>query len=168
MRFWAGIGSRSTPQDIALRQFNVSIKLANLGYILRSGGAAGSDTNFELGCDKVGGKKQIFLPIKGFNNHSSDLFVADWPHEEEARKIAEFFHPAWDQCTPFAKNCHTRNVAQILGWNLDKPVEFVFCYTTNGKKKGGTAQAMRIAEHHNIPIFNMFYPDVENIIKFLD
>jgi len=88
---------------------------------------------------------------------------------EEALKLAEFYYGnSWKWLSDWVKNAHARNVAQVLGWTLDDPTEFVFCYTDNGKKKGGTAQAMRVAEDYNIPIFNLYYPDVENFIKFLD
>ncbi len=87
---------------------------------------------------------------------------------DEARKLAEKYHPNWAACSEFARNCHARNMAQVLGWTLDDPVDFVVCYTHNGLKKGGTAQAMRVAEAMRIPIFNLFYDDVENFLKFID
>lgn len=45
---------------------------------------------------------------------------------------------------------------QILGKNLDKPVEFVVCWTKNGKDIGGTGAAIRCALDHGIPVYNLF------------
>lgn len=48
----------------------------------------------------------------------------------------------------------TRNSFQALGLNLDRPADFIVCYTDGGKLKGGTAQALRIAADYQIPVFN--------------
>lgn len=166
---YAGIGSRYIPIEIEDRIQSIAYSLAKLGYTLRSGAAIGSDYNFERGCNLAGGDKEIFLPNKGFQDHESSYYVENWTLYLEALKLAEFYYGnGWKFLSDWAKNAHARNVAQVLGWTLDDPCEFVFCYTNNGKKKGGTAQAMRVAEDYNIPIFNLYYPDVENFIKFLD
>ncbi len=166
---YAGIGSRYIPDGMESRIQRIAYTLAELGYTLRSGAAAGADYNFELGCNLAGGDKEIFLPNKGFQDHESSYYVENWTLYLEALKLAEYYYGSgWKFLSDWAKNAHARNVAQVLGWTLDDPCEFVFCYTNNGKKKGGTAQAMRVAEDYNIPIFNLYYPDVENFIKFLD
>lgn len=166
---YAGIGPRfDIPSSIYSRALHVSIELAKLDYTLRSGAADGMDSIFEEGCDFMGGKKEIFLPEKGFNGHPSKFYVEKWDLIDEARKLAEKYHPNWKACNTFAKNAHTRNMAQVLGWTLDDPVDFVVCYTHNGLKKGGTAQAMRVAEAMRIPIYNLYYDDVENFLKFID
>ena len=97
--------------------------------------------------------KQIFLPWSSFNK-SDSLFVEP---DLEAFEIAERFHPAWDDLSPGAKRLMARNSHQILGPKL-KPSEaslFVLCWTSRGAKVGGTAQAIRMAEHYQIPVFNL-------------
>lgn len=165
---YSGIGSRKIVPDIKTRQVRIGALLASLGYTLISGGASGSDSAFEEGCDSVNGSKRIFLPHKGFNGHDSEYYVENWVFREEAAKLAKsFYGNSWNHITPFAKAAHTRNVAQILGWDLQTPVEFGFCYTDNGKPKGGTAQAIKVAKHYNIPMYNLFQPDIESWLKFL-
>lgn len=151
MRYFAGIGSRDIPKDYAKTLYDYAKLFVQFGFILRSGGAPGSDTICEFACDSEKGEKEIFLPWKGFNNNSSLLFE-DNP---TARILAEHYHPAWDRLSDAAKKLHSRNVHQVLGKNLDTPVEFVLCYTPDGKEAGGTAQAMRIAKDYKIPIFNV-------------
>ena len=51
----------------------------------------------------------------------------------------------------------TRNTFQVLGKNLVNPSKFILCWTPNGKITGGTGQALRIAEHFEIPIINMYF-----------
>jgi hypothetical protein len=151
---YTGIGSRETPLDIYQMMISAGVMLAQVGYTLRSGGAPGADMAFEQGCDMVGGLKEIFLPWKGFNNHYKSGIVLAPQIALEAQSIAEHFHPAWDRCSLAAKNLHSRNVAQILGADLNTPTDFVLCWTRDGKASGGTGQAIRIAQHYDIPIYN--------------
>lgn len=150
-KYYTGIGSRSTPPEILLKMNEIAKFLAKKGYILRSGGASGADYDgFEKACDEVGGRKEIFLPWKGFNNNKSELL---WP--QEAWAIAESVHPAWENCSVNVRCLHARNVCQILGYELDNPSLFVVCWTENGEIVGGTATALTLATKNKIKIFNL-------------
>ena len=148
--FYAGIGSRSTPTEVLLFFEKVGEFLAKQNFILRTGGAKGADTAFENGCDRASGIKEIYLPWKGFEGSFSNLIVK----KEEAFEIASKFHPAWNRLSQGAKKLQARNSHQILGEDLMTPSGFVVCYTKNGKRSGGTGQALRLAEYYNIPIFD--------------
>ena len=148
---YSGIGSREINIMYATICKQYAITLASLDYTLQSGGASGSDTAFEEGSDLVQGNKKIFLPWKDFNNNTSTLYGVC----EKALKIGEYFHPAWYKLSPKAKLLMARNSYQVLGENLDTPVDFIVCYTPNGEEKGGTAQSLRIARHFKIPVFNL-------------
>lgn len=156
---YTGIGSRKTPIDIIFKMIQYGKTLAQKKYILRSGGAEGADSAFEQGCISVFGSKEIYLPWPYFNHRNgSDYLVCN---NDQATEIAAKFHPAWLKLSEGAKKLHTRNVYQILGKDLNKPSNFVICWTPNGKMIGGTAQALRIAEAYNIPIFNLGIPETE-------
>lgn len=147
---YAGIGSRSTPKEI-MDLMKLSAKfLANKNFVLRSGGADGADLAFEEGVNLVNGKKEIYLPWKGFNNSNSTLVV----EEGEAYEIAERFHPYWHNLKSGARKLQARNSHQVLGYDLKSPSEFVLCYTPKGSRKGGTGQALRIADEYGIKIFD--------------
>lgn len=148
--FYAGIGSRETPDEIIELMKQIATHLARKGYTLRSGGAGGADKAFEDGCDKVNGKKEIFLPWPNFENSKSSLVVTN----KQAAEIAEKYHPYWENLSQGARKLQARNSCQVLGHNLDSPSRFIICYTKGGKGKGGTGQAIRIARSHNIPIFD--------------
>ena len=150
MTYYTGIGSRETPSE-ALHIFeNIGQYLAKNNFILRSGHAEGADQAFERGCDKVKGKKEIYLPWKNFEGSNSNLIV----QSGEAFKIAEQFHTHWNNLKDGAKKLQARNSHQVLGKDLNTPSKFIICWTKNGKDVGGTAQAIRIARHYEIPIFN--------------
>lgn len=158
MFYYSGIGSRDTvnhPQVEAKMEY-----VANLlqhKFVLRSGGCIGADQAFERGV--TNGNKEIYLADKGDFGNDSPLYGVS----ETALKLAERFHPAWHMCREKARKLMARNGYQVLGQNLDKPVEFVICWTRDGcshhdqrtQKTGGTGQAISIASYIDIPVFNM-------------
>lgn len=158
-KYYAGIGSRKTPKHILERMMAIGYVLASDGFILRSGGADGADSAFEKGCDAAHGKKEIFLPWKGFNGSPSDFYEVS----PEAIEIAAKFHPAWGKLNQGAKKLHSRNVYQVLGYDLNSPSFVVICYCDG---TGGTMQALRIAIERNVPIINLF--DKEKYSSFLN
>lgn len=141
-KFYAGIGSRKTPSEVQFHIGSLAIDLAKLGYILRSGGAKGADWAFEAGVNVSGfpKSKEIYRP--------EDV-------TPEAISLAKKFHPNWNALTYQGQQLIARNGFQILGKNLDKPVDFVICWTGNGSDSGGTGQAIRIAWSLNIPVYNL-------------
>jgi hypothetical protein len=164
-KIYAGIGSRSVPEDVAEQMLKLGVQLAELGYILRSGGADGSDITFEVGSDGGKGTKEIYLPWRGFNNNNG-IDSTKLASYEKAKILAEKYHPGWKYLNEVSRKFHTRNVYQILGESLNDPVDFVICYTWDGKPSGGTGQAMRIAYDMDIPIYNLFYKETyEDILN---
>lgn len=149
--YYAGIGARKTPKNILELMSNIGEHYAKCGFILRSGGADGADKAFEIGCDRVNGKKEIYLPWKGFNGSTSEFILSS----NEAYKIASEFHPSWDYLKSSVKGLHARNTHQILGSDLKTPSKFVVCWTEKGLDIGGTAQAIRLARGSGIKVFNI-------------
>lgn len=146
---YAGIGSRETPPDICNTMTELAQYLSRLGYTLFSGGADGADDAFEKGASH----KVIFLPWDGFNGRRVDnrQYIVPPFVEDLARK----FHPAGNRLKPGALKMMSRNTYQVLGPDLKSPVDFVICWTKDGKASGGTGQAIRIAEAMKIPVFNL-------------
>lgn len=137
------------PRKILALMEEVGCLLASLNIELHSGGADGADKAFERGCDAATGRKRIWLPWKGFNGSTSLLFNLP----EKAFRIGEKFHPAWKDLSPSVRKLMARNSFQILP-DLETPVDFVLCYTPGGSGNGGTGQALRIAHHYNVPVFD--------------
>lgn len=152
-RYYAGIGSRETPEAVQRFMSQVAMRLAHAGYTLRSGGAEGADTAFEQGCDDALGAKEIYLPWKGFNGNPSPLYTqAD---TAQMQIIAMQHHPAWSKLSHAAKLLHARNVCQVLGADGNTPSEFVVCWTPRGSGSGGTGQAIRIAGRAGVPVYDL-------------
>ena len=140
-RTYAGIGARKTPMKIMDHMYHIGETLGQVGWHLRSGGADGADTAFATGCDSVGGVASIIKPQDCLPN---------W------RIHAAKYHPNWSACSEYAKNCHGRNSAIILGRDLMSPVDWIVCWTMGGEAVGGTGQALRVAEDWNIPVYNLW------------
>jgi len=159
--FYTGIGARKTPDDILYLIGNIASNMGESGFTLRSGGANGADSAFEKGCCVVNGKKEIYLPWKGFNGNKSDLYEIP----DAAFIQAEIFYmpSRWKHCKQSVKKLMARNMQQVRGKNLDVKTDFVICWTPDGcetltdrkRTTGGTGQAIAYADALNIPVFNL-------------
>lgn len=169
MQFYAGIGSRGTPLKVG----EVMIKLAYFyglkGFGLRSGGAEGADTFFEIGADLARlvdpnkGYKQIFLPEKDFFSNPSEFYSENekiWKNKEdkdiivkELGFLAGQFHKGLASMDEKSKNLMLRNGQQVMGQYLNDPSLAIICWTPDGAithedrnlTTGGTGQAISIA-----------------------
>lgn len=147
MNFYSGIGARITPPAILKRMTEMAKEYALAGYTLRSGAAGGADSAFEAG---AGLSKNIYVPWRNFNNHSSPRTPS-----AAAFDMAAKFHPVWARLNWPAQALLARNCHVILGDDLETPSEFVACWTQDGKVAGGTGHALKIAQAHGISILNL-------------
>jgi hypothetical protein len=158
---YCGIGSRKAPKDILLKMTKYASVLERLGFILRSGGAIGSDKAFEKGI--LNSKnKEIFLAKDAQNwayNYVRNCMPVDRPSYEEG-------YLKWDS---YVQDLLARNMMQVLGFEGDNPSKFILCWTPAGDYKtslvGGTGYALRCALLNNIPIFNLNSIEQENEFK---
>lgn len=176
--YFAGIGSRRTPEPILEEMTSLAEQLAELGYILRSGAAPGADTAFEQGYWQAGylDKTEIYIPWAGFNGYTGrSIEVAGPIYEAMACK----FHPLGERLRerPSILKIMCRNVGQVLGrhgphgWS---PSKFVLCWTPDGSldghgpNTGGTGQALRITHAYHIPVINMARPGWMDSLKKIE
>jgi hypothetical protein len=159
---YAGIGSRRTPSPALTAMRATSERLSAIGYTMRSGHATGADSAFEVASQK----SEIYLPWSTFENNRPVIgtYVQDHP-TAAAMQLASRLHPAWKRLDRGPRALHARNMHQILGQDLQSPVDFVVCYTPDGSltghgpDTGGTATALRLAYRNNIPVLNIKRPE---------
>lgn len=160
--YYAGIGSRNAPEKYLRLASKIASFLEGKGYILRSGAAPGMDSAFEDGLEDHH-NSEIFTPWSGFGSMNYKYnSVCDW-----ALSIARKYHPNWNVLKPSVTLLMGRNTYQVLGptENSEKS-EFIICWTN--PKRGGTLQAIRIAEDYSIPVYNMWYSsDTEKFLSML-
>ena len=168
---YAGIGSRETTPTWRTSFQNIGSLLAFNGFTLRSGGAAGADKAFENGCDSVFGNKEIFYTYKVTYRKDGGAEYDVRPLNyisPDALAFVDKYHPAPHHLTDGGKLLMARNTYQVLGLDLMSPVDFVICWTPLGRDDGGTGQAIRIANAHNIPVYNTRNKDaVEALLSIL-
>ena len=156
---------RDCPQDVLEKLKGLAMRLGNMGYTARLGGAPdGSDQAVETNSIKV----ELYFPWKKFLKRQSDMPV---PGEEgigkEAVDLAKRFHPAYDKMTEVVQKMIARTSFQIMGANLRDPIKFLVCWSPDGAesskdrtaKTGVAGQAISIASSISIPIFNLKNPD---------
>lgn len=169
--YYAGIGSRNTPDHIKSLMVNIAATLEDQGYILRSGGANGADRAFERGVSR--GNKEIYLPFEGFNSSDSNLFNIT----TNALLTVDMYHTNPRGLSDIGKKLMARNAYQVLGQDLHSPVDFVVCWTPDGcnhftkrsKYTGGTGQAIEIASRKGISVYNLKNDyDLETFMMILD
>ena len=165
---YAGIGSRETPPAALDLMARAASWLAVEGWVLRTGMATGADQAFYRGA-RAHGAFELYLPWPAFEADArspscAGQLVLDQP-TAAAYELAARFHPAWSRLTLGARALHARNCHQVLGVDLASPARFVLCWTPDGsldgrgRRVGGTGQALRIAHHHGIAIFNLARPE---------
>ena len=170
---YAGIGSRETPPDICQWMQDFAEAMARQKVLLRSGGADGADLAFEQGARRIiDAPMEIYLPWANFNDNPSRLYGVT----PAALKLAQTVHTAWERLGSGAQKLHGRNTYQVLGKTLDKPVDFVICWTKDGcynektrqRGTGGTATAIVLADRWQRPVFNLKNEDsFEALSQFL-
>lgn len=171
MNAYAGIGSRSTPQEIGYWMNEIASYMARNGWLLRSGGADGADSEFERGCGD--GPKEIYLPWPEFRGHQSPLWYLSEHTAFGALAVAERVwnnryqngevQVPWNVLKERTKKFMTRNCYQILGRQLNDPSKLVICWTADGGPSGGTGQALWLAKmvsesskiSHKITVINL-------------
>lgn len=164
MRFYAGIGSRNTPEHIRGIMMSLAITLESEQWVLRSGGAKGADTAFEAGAGRSG--SEIYLPWGGYNGRRVCALATP---TDEAIAMAAVYHPNWLACKQGARKLHGRNCHIVLGRNLNDPVDMIICWTLGGAGRGGTGQALRMTrDYTSIKIFDLaIESNTERIRKYI-
>lgn len=172
--FYAGIGSRETPQEVLDTMTKVATYLESLGYTLNTGktfkARPSTDPRYQkqyeerlafskkydgkVGLDEEGADRAFSLGATKKN-----LFGVDTPIGTKEMQVMEEIHPNPNALKEGAKKLMARNTNQVFGANLDTPVDFVLFYakeTDNPlRPKGGTGQAVEMARRKGIPTINM-------------
>lgn len=167
------VGSRDVTAEEYALMVGIGERLAELGWVIRSGGADGADSAFEEGWDNKGSSlKEIYIPWQGFNGRRAGSGVIIANHLGSftaAKQMASEIHPAWDKCSIGAQGLHARNCYQVLGRNLDKPsTMLIACAPEVGDSvKGGTRTAWEVARKHKVKCFNLRNTaDLERILRW--
>lgn len=194
MTAYTGIGSRETPAEVVGVMEDAAYRLARMGFVLRSGKAAGADAAFQRGAQRYVAESginfhqhigEIYTPWKGFKG--GDGLIDDWditldsidrqfPENAEMRwEWVKEVHGGWERLSQGARKLHERNVHQLFGADLGNAYlnqsKFVLYYaleTKKGDPKGGTATAVNLAKKQGIRTLNLLHDKNHEVLeKFL-
>lgn len=181
MKYYTGIGSPEASQEIKNLVYRLAYRLAKEGYILRSGGDKGTDNAFELGAKKARGEVEIYLPWNMFYGKMRDdkeYFVPSYfDNYKRAISLARRFYPDYGELEDWDRKLIARYGYLVFGKKLKGPSRFIICWTPDScattdqitERTGNTAQAIALARHNNIPIFNInIIPHQERIENWLE
>lgn len=186
MTAYTGIGSRETPAEVVGVMEDAAYRLARMGFVLRSGKAAGADAAFQRGAQRFEGAKcEIFIPWRGFtggdglvNTWDITLDAVDRQYPEHAKMRWDWVkevHGGWERLSQGARKLHERNVHQLFGADLGNAYlnqsKFVLYYaleTKKGDPKGGTATCVNLAKKQGIRTLNLLHGENHEVLeKFL-
>ena len=185
-KFYTGVGSRETPEHICRMMKDIAAVAAIRGYTGRSGGADGADDAFEQGFLSIAphlkfdntAEFDVYVPWKRFNGRFAPKHerhnIIDGGDTWKAFEIMKTIHPVYKKggsLSRGAEQLHTRNIFQVLGYNLKTPSDFLICYSipTADGVSGGTNTAWQLALRHDVECYNLYNQfDIERLKEFLD
>ena len=164
---YAGVGARATPDAVLGHMREMAERLGERGWRLRTGGADGADKAFAAAAPAD--RREVIVPWNGYNGWQGSGCRVLTPAEIGAmRPLAEPHHAAWERCAAKVRDLHARNVAVVLGTDLKQPAQAVVCWTKDGRDQGGTGMAIRLAQHHRIPVLNLAGMDMRAAMDRLE
>jgi len=167
---YAGIGSRETPPAVIELIESIGVAMAERGCVLRTGASPGADQAFFRGAIAGCGRVELYLPWPDFEAGSwsgaeSDRVEVHPRPSPAACAVSADVHPSWSSLGEPERLLLARDAHQALGADLHTPARLVVCWTADGSAGGwgatadGTHHALRIAERHGVPVFNLARPD---------
>lgn len=164
MKF-AGVGPRTTPPYVLESMSEIGKTLSSKNHKLVSGHGYGADQAWAKDVSPL--MKTIYIPWAGFNGATANPCYKVVLCTEPLMTIAAKHHPAWDKLTIGVKKLMARNVAILLGNDLNNPVDYVLYWQDAkvNKYAGGTGHTLRMADNYNIPNFNIGNSDEQRAFE---
>lgn len=167
----ACIGSRSLSENQIQVCEKIGEWIVHQGHTLHSGNAPGADQAYARGGNRIDPSRvYLHLPWPNFERqaiHRDNVVrtVEDLSSAERLTfsTLATQYHGAYSRLSQGAKKLIVRNGMIVLP---NGPVDLVialpgdYYYKPHG---GGTGQGMRLAQAHNIDLFNIAYADKQGL-----
>lgn len=171
--WFAGVGSRDTPEEVCRVMRRLAVVLYAQGYGLSSGDARGADRAFWEGAilspfyRKIGAR--IYLSDQCVRGRKADpenfFFNAQEFHTfEKAKALAFEARGSFNGLDEWGINLHSRNVMQIYGGGLQDKVEYLIYWAIpvgkSEKVRGGTNTALQLAKKAEVKHrINLYTPE---------
>jgi predicted Rossmann-fold nucleotide-binding protein len=157
----ACIGKRDITTIEYAKLVLIGERLAQLGHIIVTGNARGSDQAYAAGANEIDPYLvELHLPWDKYEtavikwNRNKVYVTGDDPIY---RNTAAYHHPAWEKLSRGPRALHTRNVSII------KEADCVIALPNWDKPGGGgTGMGIRLAKHFNIKLYDISNPETMN------
>lgn len=162
---YTGMGSSGGSLAAVDRARRLGARMAELGWVLRTGGCPGVDRAFTAGASQQGGASEIYLPWKGYGGHVGLVCGPD--EYQRAMQIAQKAVDNWSTLTEGQRLLKACIVLELLGSNLRMPSRVLVCWSPDGcesaaattRRTGDAALAIHVAEQSRIPVVNIARTD---------
>lgn len=151
-------------------------RLALFGFSLRTSGTIGTEliaVNVYKDLMDKGqispSRLKIYLPWQGYNtsvNYKQCYYNVTNANYDLCSNFVRTVHAYWHTGTKHIKLMHAKNALIIFGDKLNKPTDLlIVCSKLNSKKVHGTdISAVELALAKNIPVFNLYDENIEDIL----
>ena len=106
---YAGIGATNAPAATRELMTEIGMQLASEDFLLRSGGAGGSDEAFETGAALHDGRRRIYLPTDGYRGRTTGVDNATAHIPDRAFQVAKEHLAGWHDMTGPEQRRYTRD-----------------------------------------------------------
>lgn len=154
---YAVVGNRDTPAGALALAKDMAAKLASRGFTARLGGMDGLDKTIADALTPQAYELQ--LPWKNFGGFESKTSYSS----PEVMAIAKHFSDTWDTLKLPIQGFLGKNVRVLLGEKTKSIAMFLVVHSEDGaehirevtSRTGSVGHAIKIANHFNIPVFNL-------------
>lgn len=165
---YIGTADKAVPPELKPKITELAKWLDSKGYTLRSTGAIEPypDLAFELGSTRL----EIYDPWG--KKLEKDGKRSKYP-QAETERLAKKYNPVYDRMKEQVQTMMRRDVAKVLGDQLNSFVQFILCWTPDGAEAGRdisprtgfTSIQIGLASDLKIPVFNLYKPDAETRLR---
>jgi hypothetical protein len=156
-----------TPEDVIARVATVIKKLEKQGYTLRTS----INSPILKGLEAQVTRKEIYLPWKDFENHTSELCWST-PRSDA---IAQQAQPAYNSLNKGVKKILSMNARVICGNKMVSPCLFLLTWSLDGAENEGNVRSttgfmghpITIASRLGVPVINLKHENAEGRIDVL-
>lgn len=146
----AVLGATAAPGDFTALATRIGHHLSRLGYRLAVDHQNRLCQAFSRGMGDLGGVLPPSPPV-GRHGCDEDGLAA----RADAVRLLDDVRPGWELLPGQAPSRLLAAAYQVRGLDLESPVDFVLCLTGEGLVEEPSDVAMRIAQRHGIPVYDI-------------
>lgn len=170
---YIGVGASTAPDHILNLIFQISLKMALLGFGLRTQGFTDANRMFYKGAVAGNGEAKVYLPWLGADQQANPAFVlpTEEGHANARRKCSTY-----ERMRDSQKKIRAATENLLFGSDTEQPAKFIVCWSPDGAESfeqttGSTGEiiaALDARPFWHMPAFNLQRADsMQNLADFI-